>query len=211
VLDLGCGNGFSTLQFAARRPGAYVGADYSAEMIAAAETARPGVALAAGATIEFQVADATQLPFADAAFDSVTTDRCLINLVDIEAQRVALKEICRVIVPGGRYVMCENSQQALGRLNHLRELAGLPIIGTRWHNVYLDEDALASTWNALFQLELVDSFSSLYYLASRIFNAKLAQDLKQEPDYNHPLNQLAARLPSFGDVGPLKIFVFRKR
>jgi ubiquinone/menaquinone biosynthesis C-methylase UbiE len=210
VLDLGCGNGFSTLQFAAVRPGRYLGVDFSPEMIAAAEQARRSASLASGASLGFQVGDATALTFSEAAFDVVTTDRCLINLISLEAQRRALTEIHRVVRPGGRYVMCENTQQGLAKLNQFREVAGLPLIGTRWHNLYLDEEALGATWSGLFQLETIDNFSSLYYLASRIFNARLAQDQHQDPSYDHPLNQLAARLPSFGDIGPLKVFVFRK-
>lgn len=210
ILDLGCGNGFSTLRFAAAHRGHYRGVDYSPEMIAAANTVLASSTFAAETTVSFEVGDATALQFPDATFDVVTTDRCLINLLGLAPQRQALAEIQRVLKAGGRYVMCENTQQGLARLNQLRELAGLSIVGTRWHNVYLDEEALAADWNSLFVLETVDNFSSLYYLASRIFNARLAEDQQQEPSYDHPLNHLASRLPSFGDVGPLKVFVFRK-
>src|ERR1700761_2962910 len=59
VLDIGCGNGKTTAEIAARVPrGTVVGVDASAEMIAfaAAHTARH-------ANLQFAVADARQLPY----------------------------------------------------------------------------------------------------------------------------------------------------
>ncbi|MBQ6639944.1 MAG: class I SAM-dependent methyltransferase, partial [Saccharopolyspora sp.] len=51
-------------------------------------------------------ADALRLPFADAAFDAVTISFGLRNLVDTVA---GLREMARVVRPGGRLVVCEFS------------------------------------------------------------------------------------------------------
>jgi demethylmenaquinone methyltransferase/2-methoxy-6-polyprenyl-1,4-benzoquinol methylase len=50
--------------------------------------------------------DATRLPFADGAFDAVTISFGLRNVVDVPA---ALREMARVVRPGGRLVVCEFS------------------------------------------------------------------------------------------------------
>jgi ubiquinone/menaquinone biosynthesis C-methylase UbiE len=210
VLDLGCGNGFSTLAFAERLPNHFLGFDLSERMIAYAEAARSRKPADIQRRVEFRVGDATAIPLPNGSMSTLTTDRCLINLPSVELQRTALEDIARVLKPGGRYIMCEHTRQGLDKLNGLRRIADLPEITTRWHNVYLDEDALSTTWESLFQLELVDNFSSLYYVASRIFNARLAADEGKEPSYDHPLNVLATKLPSFGDYGSLKAFVLRK-
>ena len=210
VLDLGCGNGYSTLAFAERLPNHFLGIDLSERMIDHAEAARSRKPADIQQRVEFRVGDATAIPLPDASMSTVTTDRCLINLPSAELQRTALREVARVLKRGGRYIMCEHTQQGLEKLNGLRRIADLAEITTRWHNVYLDEAALRPTWEALFELELVDNFSSLYYVASRIFNARLAADEGKEPSYDHPLNVLATKLPSFGDYGSLKVFVFRK-
>jgi hypothetical protein len=33
----------------------------------------------------------------------------------------------------------------------------------------------------------------------------------KEPEYDSPINQLALKLPPFGDIGQTKIWVWRKR
>jgi demethylmenaquinone methyltransferase/2-methoxy-6-polyprenyl-1,4-benzoquinol methylase len=52
-------------------------------------------------------ADAFHLPFASDSFDAVTVSFGLRNMDDTVA---ALREMCRVVRPGGRLVICEVSQ-----------------------------------------------------------------------------------------------------
>ena len=54
--------------------------------------------------IEFVEGDAQQLPFDDASFDAVTISFGLRNVND---PHQALAEMLRVLVPGGRLVICE--------------------------------------------------------------------------------------------------------
>ncbi|WP_433870364.1 demethylmenaquinone methyltransferase [Saccharopolyspora sp. CA-218241] len=95
VLDLAAGSGVSTVEFA--RSGAYcVAADFSLGMLSVGRDR--GVPMVA--------ADALRLPFADAAFDAATISFGLRNLVDT---RAGLRELLRVVRPGGRLVVCEFS------------------------------------------------------------------------------------------------------
>ncbi len=209
VLDVGCGNGYSDMRLADARDLDIVGVDYSQEMVRVARDAAVVTPPGRG-RVRFEVGEVGALQFANDEFDAVVTDRCLINLTSLDDQRAALREIARVVKPGGRYLMCEDTQEGLARLNELRTRVGLYEITTRWHNLYLSEAGLAPTWESLFDLDTVDNFSSLYYLASRIFNARLAEIAGNEPSYDHPINQIAAELPSVGDYGPLKLFIFKK-
>ncbi|ASU80256.1 bifunctional demethylmenaquinone methyltransferase/2-methoxy-6-polyprenyl-1,4-benzoquinol methylase UbiE [Actinopolyspora erythraea] len=95
ILDLAAGTGVSTAEFA--RTGAHcVAADFSLGMLAAGRhRALPMVA-----------ADALRLPFADGAFDGVAMLFGLRNLADTSA---GLREMARVVRPGGRLVICEFS------------------------------------------------------------------------------------------------------
>ncbi len=73
ILDVGCGPGTITVDLAGRvAPGRVVGVDASAEVIAQASTL--------DADAEFMVADAYDLPFADAAFDAVHAHQVLQHL-----------------------------------------------------------------------------------------------------------------------------------
>lgn len=211
LVDIGCGNGYSTLQFALGRKGETVGIDYSEEMIKAARSALQKSQDPATTLIRFEVGDVLSLPFATGEVHTATSDRCLINLTSVEDQKEAISEIHRVLRPGGLYLMCECTQQGLSSLNRLRGCVSLPEINTRWHNLYLDETEILPFCQELFEPEGVDNFSSTYYLASRIFNGKLAEMAGENPRYDHPINEIASRLPAVGDYGPVKLFLLRKR
>jgi demethylmenaquinone methyltransferase/2-methoxy-6-polyprenyl-1,4-benzoquinol methylase len=98
ILDLAAGTAVSTVEYA--RSGAWcVAADFSLGMLrGGAHRDVPKVA-----------ADAFHLPFADDAFDAVTVSFGLRNMNDTVA---ALREMCRVVRPGGRLIICEVSQPA---------------------------------------------------------------------------------------------------
>ncbi|MGL5811357.1 MAG: demethylmenaquinone methyltransferase [Nocardioides sp.] len=97
VLDLAAGTGTSSQPFA--DAGAFVvPCDFSLGMLQVGKRARPALAFTAG--------DGTSLPFADETFDAVTISFGLRNIVDPVA---GLREMRRVIRPGGRLVVCEFS------------------------------------------------------------------------------------------------------
>ncbi len=97
VLDVGCGSGWATrllAEYAAN--GRVTGIDISDEMIAMArETSR------SFGKVEFQVASAENLPFANGEFTHAFSMESLYYYAHIPA---ALKEIHRVLQPGGLFV-----------------------------------------------------------------------------------------------------------
>jgi demethylmenaquinone methyltransferase/2-methoxy-6-polyprenyl-1,4-benzoquinol methylase len=100
ALDLCCGTGDVT--FALARAGAKAtGVDFTQAMldVAVSRSAREGVG-----AVEFLQGDALQLPFADGCFEVVTISYGLRNLADFER---GLREIHRVLVPGGRLVVLD--------------------------------------------------------------------------------------------------------
>ncbi len=97
ILDIAAGTGTSAASIA--RTGAEVVAvDFSAGMIEVGRQRHPD--------IEFVEADAVALPFSANEFDAVTISFGLRNVKD---PRKALKEMFRVLKPGGRIVVCEFS------------------------------------------------------------------------------------------------------
>ncbi|MCW2819743.1 MAG: demethylmenaquinone methyltransferase / 2-octaprenyl-6-methoxy,4-benzoquinone methylase [Marmoricola sp.] len=97
VLDLAAGTGTSSQPFA-DRGAEVVPCDFSVGMLAVGKQALPHLPFTAG--------DATALPFADGTFDAVTISFGLRNVVDPDA---GLREMSRVVRPGGRLVVCEFS------------------------------------------------------------------------------------------------------
>lgn len=108
VLDVPCGDGFYTALLARRlHPfGKVTAADLSDAYLAAA---RGAVAAAPQATaaVEFVKADAYHLPFDDASFDVAWCAQSFISLDDPVA---ALKEMRRVVRPGGRVAVLEDDE-----------------------------------------------------------------------------------------------------
>lgn len=98
VLDIGCGTGEDTRHMAAAT-GDAVGIDGDASLVEEA-TRRTGPEYAA----RFEHASATDLPFPDAGFSAVRTDRALQHVDDLGA---ALSEMLRVAKPGAAIVSLE--------------------------------------------------------------------------------------------------------
>ena len=91
LLDVGCGPGSITADFAQRlTPSRVCGLDSSSEIIDAARRDHPGV--------EFAVGDVSQLAFDDASWDIVHAHQLLQHVSNPVA---ALKEMRRVVRPGG--------------------------------------------------------------------------------------------------------------
>jgi ubiquinone/menaquinone biosynthesis C-methylase UbiE len=211
IVDLGCGNGFSTIEFAKERNSDFTGIDYAENMIGQAQKALQKNKRRLKGKINFMIGDILDLSFLPAnKFDAVITDRCLINLVSLSDQKKAIGQIEKILKKKGKYIMCEDTQEGLNRINELRKLSGLSIIPNHWHNVYLNEKSIIPYIKRYFNILEIDNFSSLYYIASRIFNAISAKDTSK-PDYLSEINRVASILPSVGDFSPLKIFYLEKK
>jgi demethylmenaquinone methyltransferase / 2-methoxy-6-polyprenyl-1,4-benzoquinol methylase len=99
VLDVACGTGLVTRALVRRYGCRVVGLDQSEQMLARARAltaGTPGVELVQG--------EAERLPFADAEFDSLTFTY-LLRYVDDPA--ATMRELARVVRPGGRVAMLE--------------------------------------------------------------------------------------------------------
>ena len=103
VLDLGCGAGFDA--FVASQlvgpAGRVCGVDLSPEMLAVADAARIEAAFP---QVEFREAAVEALPFGEALFD-VALSNGVLNL--IPDKPAALREVFRVLKPGGRLQACD--------------------------------------------------------------------------------------------------------
>jgi SAM-dependent methyltransferase len=93
VLDVATGPGWVAAR-AAERGASVVGVDVAEAMIARARSARPD--------LDFRLADAHDLPFADASFDALVSNFAIMHLSRPER---AMAEFARVLRPGGRLAL----------------------------------------------------------------------------------------------------------
>lgn len=211
-LDVGCGDGLTTLRVARAQPSLRVtGVDFSPAMITLAETHR--IAATERERVEFLPADARELESAlgGLRFDLAITDRCLINLEDLEQQRRALGQIAGRLQPGGLYLAVENFTEGQAAMNSARARLGLPEIPVRWHNRFFQEAEFLDAIAPWFELERWWLFSSTYYLATRVLYSALCSARGEAPDYDHDIHRLAVELPWAGDFGPVRLAVLRRQ
>jgi demethylmenaquinone methyltransferase / 2-methoxy-6-polyprenyl-1,4-benzoquinol methylase len=134
VLDVATGTGLVARQLVRRYGCRVVGIDQSEEMLARAR------ALTAGTPgIELVRGEAERLPFADGEFDALTFTY-LLRYVDDPA--ATMRELARVVRPGGRIAMLEfyvPPRPLLRRAWWLYTRAGLPALGRlvsrEWYEV----------------------------------------------------------------------------
>ena len=126
VLDCATGTGDLALAFkrAVGTSGRVVGTDFCAEMLEPA----PRKAAAAGLDVEFAQADAQALPYADRTFDVASI---AFGIRNVDDPVKCLREMARVVRPGGRVVVLEFGQPRglFGALFRFYSSWVLPFVG----------------------------------------------------------------------------------
>ena len=214
VLDVGCANGYSTVQFASRRKIYIRGVDYIPEMIVNAQQRLEGLKGKLLGDVEFAVGDIRQLAEPAAAYDKVVVIRVLINLADWETQKQALQTCGRMLKPGGLLLLSEATLQGWQRLNSFRREWGLPDIPMPPFNLYLDQEKVTAAAAPEMELLEIVNFASSYFVGTRVLKPLLDQALGGRvnvADPNMEWNRWCAALPPCGDYGTQKLFIFRRR
>jgi demethylmenaquinone methyltransferase / 2-methoxy-6-polyprenyl-1,4-benzoquinol methylase len=129
VLDVATGTGDVALEIAARTPATVriVGVDFSKEMVELGKEKVRNSPYSQRITME--VAPCEAIPFAEQSFDSVTIAFGIRNVVD---RLQGLKEMQRVLKPGGRVVILEFStprSRIFKSIYYFYFLKVLPVIG----------------------------------------------------------------------------------
>lgn len=181
VLEVGCGTG----EFAER-----VAQELGAEVVAVDISGRM-VELTAARGIDARVADVQALPFEDAEFDVAVANWVLYHAPDVD---LAIRELARVLRPGGRLVAA-----TLG-VNHTVEV---------WRLVGGEPTRDLSFWSENGEERLRTAFSGVQrrdaegtllfpdaqtlreYIAATITRAHLAENV---PDFEEPLETRSAHV-----------------
>jgi len=150
ILDICCGTGdlsFTLARLADYKP-EITGMDFSREMLDVAEKKAPTAAL--GSNIKFIEADVSSLPFPDNHFDCIGISFAFRNLTYKNPKTADhLREVLRVLKPGGQFVIVESSQPKSAFIKFFFRLylrwyvfpAGYVISGNKGAYKYLAESA----------------------------------------------------------------------
>lgn len=104
ILDVATGTGDLAIAAAKLNPEKIIGIDIAAQMLDVGRQKLKGKGL--DALITMQVGDSEALPFADNSFDAIT---CAFGVRNFEHLEAGLKEMYRVLRPGGRLAILEFS------------------------------------------------------------------------------------------------------
>jgi SAM-dependent methyltransferase len=219
VLDVGCGEGEGTLEYA-KVVRAVHAIDFSSTRL---QKAMERFA-AAGKTAQFDRIDmldnnptscgcSPKVVIPSRNYDVVISQRFLINLPSWEKQQEVLAELCFKLVSGGRLILLEGSKQGTEQLNKARELIGMQPIPVRWHNVFIDDYDLGTFMvdGLGMKFRLGTGFGA-YFVGTRLF----APLMDNNHTWDSPINERAASIDfaKFMRIGNLcsrlKLWVFVK-
>lgn len=211
VLDIGCGNGYSTMELAKRCKNCiFIGFDYSSNMIKEANDSLESLPDKVKKRITFFVDDVLDIKNKYEDIDLVMSDRCLINLPTEELQEKAIMNISNLLDEGKKYIFIENFIEGHKNFNRLRLHLGLKEIPVRWHNKFFTEENFERMVKKTFKISKLLPISSLYYLATRVVYSKICELEGRVPDYDNIIYKVGAKLPFEGDYGPVKLAVLKK-
>jgi len=188
VLDVGCGNGYSTKIFAETFPDIrFTGMDFSESMIDLAKKSKIENA-------SFFVGDVLKPEtFAGGSYDLVITQRCLQNLADYDTQKKAIENLKRVrAADGAPLALMECSRDGARQLNRYLAAIGKKTYDNLepWHNNFFLDRNLARDYNAK-----IIHFTSTYMFLALVVSRKLGE--------------ISWRLPHIGSFGYEKIYLIR--
>lgn len=208
VLDLGCANGHSTI--AVNRPGDSlvwaVDSNSSAVDIARKLLNDKGMH-----GIEFVVGEMTSLNFDREYFDAVYAKRALSNLSSRREQQKAIKGASDTLKTGGRFYIFDIFEEGYARLNLLRSRFGLKEVPLPFHCLPLTDKFVRNSTRNYFSLIREEDPTSTYYVLSRVLIPSLFGPFGIEPKSKSIKNLVFSLLPSFGNVGVNKLYVFDKK
>ncbi len=154
VLDLATGTGDIAALIALKHPEAEVtGADFSLNMLNEAKKRF------AATTISWKQCDANELPFEDETFQAVTFGYLLRNVDDVLK---VLKEVRRVLVPGGRVVCLDTTppeKNLMYPFVHVYLKHGIPVLGKM---IADDESAYAYLTGSTMGFYSADALEGLF-------------------------------------------------
>lgn len=207
ILEVGCGNGFSTERF--RRLVAHVDAfDYAENMI---ERARDRIG---EENNRFFVDNVLAPESLEGPYDAVVCVRVLINLADLDQQLLALRNMTGLLESGGRLILAEGFTEGFDALSAQRAAVGLPPLEPAAINFYSSVDDLRGAWEQDFELEDTFHLGAYDYLTRVVYPHVAGQaNVRHNTNFSERASELARAFnpDDFAPLSRMRGFVLRRR
>jgi ubiquinone/menaquinone biosynthesis C-methylase UbiE len=196
TLDIGCGDGLSTLRFSGLTK-MVVGIDFIEELVKKAQDNAHVLSIKNVNFMTANILDLEQIREKYNLFDTIISIRCLINLPNWDYQSAALSEIARTVRPGGLFITSEGWEEGFAELNVLRQKVNLPIMPLAAYNCLISRARFESEAKQYF--EIIDYVNlGLYLFLSRLFQPLFT--MPDPPSHIHHMNKVAADIVNAGIV-----------
>lgn len=205
VLDIGCSNGASTLDIYKKVGCSIHGFDYSEKAIdTASKIDEPNLSFE-----NMSLLDLDEV----AKYDKAYSIRCLINLMSVDDQKQALKNIHRALKVGGIYLMAEAFKGGLAELNKARSLFGLELMEEPIYNNYFDENELMVFLEDYYDIIEISNYASIYYLGTRVLQTMMVDGVvnQTDTDIHRLFRKYSRETANSGEFSPQKLFVLKKK
>lgn len=207
ILEVGCGNGFSTERFRAL-VGHVDAFDYAENMI---ERARANFGETNNRFIHDNVLDPQHL---GSDYHTVVCIRVLINLQDFEQQRLALQNLAALTRPGGRLILAEGFTDGFDALNAVREDVGLPAITPAPINFYSPLSELLEVVEQWYELEETFHLGAYDYLTRVLYPLQVGhENATHNTNFSERCSELARAFnpDCFEPLSRMRGLVLRRR
>jgi SAM-dependent methyltransferase len=206
LLDAGCGNGFTLAQIQKELPGIQIsGIEYTPELRMIANKKKLACEVAYG-----DIKDRLSIPSPN---DIIITQRVIINLLNVDDQKLALENLLYALRPGGYLICVEAFESGLINLNRCRAELSLSEIPPAHHNLYLKDDFFKSNRGIIeVPSEFGENILSTHYFISRVLHDLALNTSKSEFTRNSLFVSFFDKaLPlGIGEFSPLKCNIFKK-
>jgi SAM-dependent methyltransferase len=207
VLEVGCGNGYSTARF--RKLVRHVDAmDYSEKMI---QRARESV----GETNNSFIVDDIREPrHLRGPYDAVICVRVLINLADLAEQRLAFRNMAAATRTGGLLLLAEGFRDGFAGLSELRLRLGLPPVEPAEINFYSSFSDLADLFDGVFDVESTFHLGCYDFLTRIVYPMIIGADkVRHNTVFSERCEDIARQFnpDQFEPLSRMKGVVLRKR
>jgi ubiquinone/menaquinone biosynthesis C-methylase UbiE len=207
LLEVGCGNGFSTQRF--RDLVSHVDAmDYAENMI---DRARERIGEQNNRFIHDNILEPKEL---QGPYDAVVCVRVLINLADFEQQLTAIDVMTSLLKANGTLILAEGFNEGFRALSRLRADVGLEPLSPARINYYSDLSDLMPHLEASY--DVTDTFHlGAYDYLTRVMYPLVAAP--EEPTHNTVMSERCVKLArafnpdSFEEFSRMRGLVLRKR
>jgi SAM-dependent methyltransferase len=207
ILEVGCGNGFSTERFRAL-VGHVDAFDYAENMV---ERARETFGETNNRFIHDNVLEPQHL---GSDYDTVVCVRVLINLQDFEQQRLAVEKMAGLTRQGGRLILAEGFTDGFDGLNELRGEVGLPALTPASINFYSSLDELQPVLDEWYELEETFHLGAYDYLTRVMYPLVVgAENATHNTNFSERCSELARAFnpDCFEPLSRMRGLVLRRR